>query len=69
MLIVDRIEGEYAVCETANGIQSIPIALLPDGVRGGVVLVQTESGYRIDQEQTEKRRAAAAAKLRRLIQK
>lgn len=68
MLIVDRIEGEYAVCETANGIKNILLALLPEGVRGGDVLVQTENGYRIDREQTEKRRAAAAAKLRRLIQ-
>ena len=38
MLIIDRIEGDYAVIETDAGMVNIPKADLPDGAKEGTVL-------------------------------
>lgn len=66
MIVIDRFEGQYAVCETEHGMRNIPAADLPDDVREGDVLNDTLEGYRKDSEETQKRRDAAAEKLRRL---
>lgn len=57
MLIVDRIENGQAVCEAEDGsFQTISLSQCNGTVREGDVLRKTESGYEVDQEQTEKRR-------------
>ena len=66
MIIIDHLEAGFAAAETEQGVKQIPLALLPDGVREGDVLRETAAGYMKDLKETEKRRAAAAAKLRRL---
>ena len=66
MIVIDRIEDRFAIAETKNGTLSIPLDTLPKQVREGDVLYMTDSGYRIDREQTEQRRSAAAAILRRI---
>lgn len=66
MIVIDRIEDRFAIAETENGTLSIPLDTLPKQVREGDVLYMTDSGYRIDREQTEQRRSAAAAILRRI---
>ena len=59
MLIIDRIEERKAVCETEDG-GHITLDRFPEGAREGDVLVPDESGeYRIDSEETERRRALA----------
>ena len=35
MLVIDRIEGGIAVCETEDGRRELPLAGLPAGVREG----------------------------------
>lgn len=67
MIIIDRIEGAFAVCETDTGIRHIPAASLPEDVREGDVLTETAQGYCKDSEATQKRRLAAAEKLRRIL--
>ena len=61
MLIVDRFEGNFAVCELVDkdsGTTQILIEKekLPLNVKEGDVLFVSEKGYEIDLTQTEKRR-------------
>lgn len=50
--IIDRFEGEYAVCELPNGkTADIPRAAIPDNSREGDVIVIT-----IDKSETDKRK-------------
>ncbi|MDN6196217.1 MAG: DUF3006 domain-containing protein [Atopostipes suicloacalis] len=47
-VIVDRFEGDYAVCETENReMKDIPKEKLPKGVKEGDVLVITDEGISI----------------------
>lgn len=44
-LIIDRFEGEYAVCETENkSLINIPKLLLPTGIKEGSCLIQQGDG-------------------------
>jgi len=56
-LVIDRFEGKYAVCETEDkNMVNIERSELPDGAREGDVIIQTPAGYRLDKEQTAKRK-------------
>ncbi len=68
--IVDRLEGEFAVCEKMEGgMISLPVKQLPAGVRDGDVLTGRDGLYRIDREATKKRRDEVDAKRRMLFGK
>ncbi len=72
-IIIDRIEEEIAVLEESDPTgevreRRIPMIWLPEDVREGDVLVRTGSGYAVDEKETEKRRAEAAAVLAKLKQ-
>ena len=55
MLIVDRIENGFAVCETEEQMMiSLPLSKCSGPVREVVVLVESDGIYRADPEQTEK---------------
>ena len=72
MLIIDRFEGEYAVCEeNAEGkFRRIPKVLLPTGVREGDCLIPAPDGeYRIDAAETLRRRAEIKRRLDNLYQR
>ena len=58
ILIVDRIEAGFAVCEDENRTTT-PIALsaLPKGVREGDCLRPVDGGYVIDADEAARRRA------------
>jgi len=44
--IIDRIEGDYAVCEGDNGVlTTIPTSLLPPMVKEGTRIKKTSFGY------------------------
>ena len=67
MLIVDRIESGFAVCEGEGGVFTrIPISELPLGVREGDCLRPDGDGYIIDKEETARRRAALKSLFDRL---
>lgn len=56
-LSVDRIEGNYAICEDDNGdMIELPLEKLPKSVQEGDCLVKSGEAYLIDAEETERRR-------------
>lgn len=57
-LIIDRIEGEYAVCENSNRTtKDIPLSLLPKEVKEGSVLICLKDGtYTLSPTKEEERR-------------
>ncbi len=67
MIIIDRIEGEYAVVEAEEEMLQICISELPVEAGEGDILVQTENGWTVDAEATQARREALAARRRRML--
>ena len=67
MLIVDRFEGAFAVCEDEKANPTrIGLDLLPENVSEGDVLVQCEGRYQIDTSATAGRKAHLREKMNRL---
>ena len=61
MLIVDRIEEEFAVCELIVGKNEetqiiVELSKLPSDVKAGDVIARENDCYVIDAEETKKRR-------------
>ena len=67
MIIVDRIEEGTAVVFFDDERREIPLGRLPDGVREGSVLRETESGLVLDTEAENERRRKLAERTRRLF--
>ena len=69
-LIIDRFEGNIAVCETpTGGFIELDRALLPaDADEGDCLVPLPQGGYAVDREETQRRRAANAALLRSLFE-
>ena len=68
-IIIDRIEGEYAVVEIDGKMQEIELAILPKGVAEGDVLKAADAGYELDNQAKKQRQAALFAKQRNLFSK
>ena len=69
MLIIDRFEGEYAVCEDAETqkIRRLPKVFLPHGIREGDCIRPTGDGrYQVDAQETMRRRAQVRRRLEEL---
>ena len=58
MLIIDRFEGEYAVCQDADTEKytDVLIEFLPDDVKEGDCLNLVDGEYTVDIEETERLR-------------
>lgn len=67
MYSIDRIEGGYAVLEQDGVLTDVLLSALPEGVREGDLLEQTESGWACRQAETESRRESLAARRRRML--
>lgn len=66
--IIDRFEGEYAVLEKAKGgTTDIPKSELPDVSEGDIVIFE-DGTYRVDEEETKKRKELIAEKMRKLFE-
>lgn len=66
---VDRFEGEYAVCEGPDGkMHNFARVELPCGMREGDVLLYSEGSWKIDRQQTAKRREEARALFESLLE-
>ncbi len=64
-LIIDRIEGNFAVCETEKGdMVQLPTEALPQNICEGAVL---DIVY--NEEETLKRKANVKAKLKKIFNK
>ena len=67
MLIIDRFEGETAICESGAETLHIPRALLPGKAREGDVLTPAGDGlFAVDEDATAMRRALVSARFRAL---
>ncbi len=61
-LTVDRIDGDFAVCENDDcGTINVPLAMLPEGVREGDIVEYTGGAAKVATNETEKRRAEIEA--------
>jgi len=70
MLIVDRIEGEYAVCERDDGnMQNILLKILPEGVKEGSVLNFQDGIYYFNEIAYEQRKKTILNLQKRLFKK
>lgn len=68
MIIVDRIEGTFAVCEMDDkSMQNIALSELPAGIKEGDVLAVDNGTYLIDTKQTKERTERIAQKMNRLF--
>ena len=67
MIIVDRFEGDFAVCEKGYATLRIDRALLRGRVEEGDVLCAEGPGYRTDAEATCARRAQIEARRQLLL--
>lgn len=64
-VIIDRFEGQYAVCEDEDQkMINIEIDKLPQGVKEGDVLIIEGDNIKVDKEETEIRRE----RIRRLME-
>ena len=62
MITVDRIEGDFVVCELEDGtFKDIAISELPDGTKQGTVLEFLNGEYKINFEAQRERAAEILA--------
>lgn len=68
MVIIDRFEGQYAVCEEESGdFRNIPRAFLPADCREGDCLILGIGGdWQVDQAATARQRQKTLELMRRL---
>lgn len=53
--IVDRFEGELAVCESEEkDMVNIPVKNLPEGIKEGDIIIGSEGSYSINHEESKK---------------
>ena len=63
-IVIDRIEGEFAVCELENGeFINAPLKLFPDIRDGDVIDIS------VDRAETDRRKAEAKSRLSSLFSK
>ena len=68
-LIVDRIEGNLAVCEKSDkSMVDIELKKLPKNVRAGDVLIEKAGKYEFDLTETEKRKKRVQALMDELFE-
>lgn len=67
-IIIDRFEGNYAVCETEEKkFIDIPKSDIPKGAKEGDVLSKTDNGYCIEKTETETKREEVKKRMNRLF--
>lgn len=66
MLIIDRLEGDYAVVEDGGNVINIRREFIEDGAKEGDVLAVVDTFYVIDRAATEKRRKETAELMRKI---
>ncbi len=65
--IIDRFEGEFAICEDENGVMhDIEKALLPANAAAGDCFKERNGAYVLDSQETARRREAIRRKLNSL---
>lgn len=69
-LIIDRIEGTYAICENEDkSFTTISTNLLPADIKeGSCLILDTDGTYQIDKTSTEERKNRIRDKMKRLFE-
>ncbi|WP_186423954.1 DUF3006 domain-containing protein [Lacrimispora celerecrescens] len=66
---IDRIGKTVIICEDENGdMLKVQASELPEGVREGDILTETEGTWTLEKEETERRRQRIREKLRGLTE-
>jgi len=66
---IDRIGEMVIICEDENGdMLKVKASELPEGVREGDILTETEGTWTLEKEETERRRQRIREKLRGLTE-
>lgn len=66
---IDRIGEEIVICEDENGDRvKLHAAQLPEGAKEGDILSKESGEWRLDREETFRRRQKMREKLKRLIE-
>ena len=69
-MTVDRIEGDFAICELENGeIKNIPLENLPFGIKEGNIISENEKGFFIDVFEEQERIKRIEEKMKKLFNK
>lgn len=69
-MVIDRIEGDFAVVEVSKGeFRNVPLSLIEGSARDGSVLNNIESRYIVDEEATLARRQKIQKELHSLFRK
>lgn len=68
-MVVDRIEGDYAVIENEGIMLDIPLSQLPCDIKEGDVLCHCDGVYIIDNEAAAAAREKISARLGNLFKK
>lgn len=56
--VIDRFEGEFAVCEgEGKRMENVPRGLLPADAKEGDCVVEEDGAWRIDADETSARKA------------
>lgn len=67
-MIIDRFEGDYAVCETESGeIKNISKSQISKDAKEGDILIRGESEWQIDADESKKRRMSIENRLNKLF--
>lgn len=67
-IIIDRFEGEYAVCETEEKkFIDIPKIDIPVGAKEGDILSKSDNGYKIEKDETNEKRQAIKTRMNKLF--
>ncbi len=66
MIIIDRLDGEYAIAHRDENELEILITHLPKNARPGDVLIKTDDGYIIDKDTTQSRHDMLKARFDRM---
>lgn len=61
MTVIDRFEGDFAVCEQDGGMVDIPKSKISPDAREGDVIVMKDGIYVPDSAETDKRKKRAEA--------
>lgn len=68
--IIDRLEKEAVICEDENGNNVVlSVCEVPEGAKEGDILTRDGDGWKLEQEETLKRRSKMRKKLESLIAK
>ena len=68
LYIIDRIEGEFAVCEDESGkFVELPTTGLPSDLKEGDVLRRVGDSYFFEMAATDARRRAVGEKIQRVF--